>query len=225
MIQHALHESKYLDACKYYREVYDTKSVQESEPKWTEILQYIVIFIVLAPFDNEQSDLIHRIAKDKKLDSLPLYKKILNDFITQELIDWIAFGQSYMSELEKTFAFLPESEDGAKRKGKLFDRVIEHNLRTISAYYDRISLKRLTELLGLSLDDAERFLSNLVSSKTIYAKIDRVDGIVSFEKSKEPDEVVNEWSHGIHSLLDLIAQTKHLISKEEMVHSITKISS
>jgi 26S proteasome regulatory subunit N5 len=74
MIQHALHHSNYLDVCKYYREVYNTKSVLDDELRWSEILRYVVLFIVLAPFDNEQSDLIHRIKAEKNLEKLPLYK-------------------------------------------------------------------------------------------------------------------------------------------------------
>ena len=53
--------------CKYYREVYQTKTVQDDVAKWSEILKYIVVTIVLAPHDNEQSDLVHRIKSDKKL--------------------------------------------------------------------------------------------------------------------------------------------------------------
>lgn len=74
MIQHAMHGSQYLDVCKYYREVYQTKSVAADETKWAEILRYIVVFIVLAPWGNDQSDLINRIKLDKNLEKLQLYK-------------------------------------------------------------------------------------------------------------------------------------------------------
>lgn len=76
MIQHALHGHHYLDVCKYYREVYQTKSVQADEAKCTEILRYIVMFSALAPFDNEQSDLLNRIKLDKNLEKVPLYKYV-----------------------------------------------------------------------------------------------------------------------------------------------------
>ena len=89
-------------------------------------------------------------------------------------------------------------------------------------YYDRITIRRLTELLDLTAKETEEFLSKLVDSKTIYAKIDRLDGIVLFQKRRNPEEVITSWSHDIHSLLELIATTTHLIMKEEMVHKITK---
>ena len=87
-------------------------------------------------------------------------------------------------------------------------------------YYNRITMKRLTQLLDLSSAETEEFLSNLVVKKTIYARIDRPNGIVSFMKPKEPCTVLNDWSRQLHSLLDLIVKTNHLITKEEMVHSI-----
>jgi 26S proteasome regulatory subunit N5 len=59
-------------------------------------------------------------------------------------------------------------------------------------------------------------------SKTIYGKVDRLDGIVTFTPRQEPTEVLNQWSGRVNSLLELIARTTHLITKEEMVHKITK---
>lgn len=80
----------------------------------------------------------------------------------------------------------------------------------------------MTDLLDLTAAEAESALSKLVVSKTIYAKIDRVDGIVSFVPRRDSDEVINGWSNNIESLLGLISKTTHLIAKEEMVQSITQ---
>lgn len=69
-----MHEEQYLNVCKFYRAVYDTKSIQGDESKWTEVLQNIILFIVLSPYDNEQSDLLHRIYSDPNLTKISLYK-------------------------------------------------------------------------------------------------------------------------------------------------------
>ena len=74
MITHAMHEEQYLNVCKFYREVYNTVSIQADEKKWTEVLKNIILFIVLSPYDNEQSDLLHRIYSDPNLSKLPLYR-------------------------------------------------------------------------------------------------------------------------------------------------------
>ena len=70
------------------------------------------------------------------------------------------------------------------------------------------------------LKDVEDFVSRLVTNKTRYAKIDRPAGVVSFQQTKDPSEVLNEWSHNLNSLMTLVTKTTHLINKERMVHSV-----
>lgn len=71
MILWGLQMGKYLDVCKYYRQVYDTSCIIEDDTKWSAVLRNIVYFVVLAPHDNEQSDLLERVFKDAKLTKLP----------------------------------------------------------------------------------------------------------------------------------------------------------
>ena len=33
-----------------------------------------MLFLILSPYDNEQSDLIHRVSEEKRLDEIPLYR-------------------------------------------------------------------------------------------------------------------------------------------------------
>ena len=52
----------------------------------------------------------------------------------------------------------------------------------------------------------------------VEAKTDRLDGIVHFKKVKNPNDLLNEWSHNVSHLMELVQKTTHLINKEEMVH-------
>ncbi len=72
------------------------------------------------------------------------------------------------------------------------------------------------------LQETEEFLSNLVVNKTVTAKIDRLDGVVNFQKSKDPNDILNDWSQNINQLMGLVSKTTHLITKEEMVHKALK---
>lgn len=99
-------------------------------------------------------------------------------------------------------------------------RVIEHNVRVVAKYYTRIQMPRLTQLLDLTEDETEKYISELVTSKTIYAKIDRPARIVSFAKPRDADDVLNEWSGNMKSLLGLLERIDHLITKEEMMARI-----
>ena len=69
----------------------------------------------------------------------------------------------------------------------------------------------MARLLGLSEAAAEESLNTMVVDKTVEAKIDRLDGIVDFRSEKDPNEMLNEWSHNISDLLGLVMKTTHLV--------------
>ena len=60
-------------------------------------------------------------------------------------------------------------------------------------------------------------LCDMVVGGTVSAKIDRTAGIVYFQDSKDPSDMLNDWSHNVNTLMNLISRTTHLINKEEMV--------
>lgn len=74
MIELDSHEGSFLSICRHYRAIYDSKSVQEDEAEKKRILKHVILFIILAPYDNEQNDLLHRIKEDKTLEEIPQYK-------------------------------------------------------------------------------------------------------------------------------------------------------
>ena len=54
--------------------------------------------------------------------------------------------------------------------------MVEHNIRVIAKYYTRITLKRMAELLALSENETEDFLSSMVVKGAVEAKTDRLEG-------------------------------------------------
>jgi len=220
MIRVHAHESKYLDICKAYHAIYNTPKVQADESQWSKYLQLMVIYINLASHDNEQSDLANRIAEDKNLEKIPVYKKLLILFLTKELMRWPNFETIFAPELNKHSIFTERVEGKPTLWEDLKKRVVEHNIRVIEAYYRRIRMSRLSQLLDLSEEASEKFISDLVVSKSIFAKIDRPTGIVSFRKRKDANEFLNEWSVNVNDLLDLLEKTCHLVHRENMVHKI-----
>jgi len=169
------------------------------------------------------------------LQELPMYKDLLKWFITQELVRWPKLNELYHEELSQqhTALFPPLSTPLTLTPSQpvsseysiwleLQKRVVEHNIRVVAKYYARITSKRLAELLDLHEDDSERFISDLVGNGTIFAKIDRPNHIIVFQKQKQPNEVLNEWSQNISNLLDTLEKTTHLIHRELMVHGNKK---
>lgn len=92
------------------------------------------------------------------------------------------------------------------------------NIRVVANYYTRITLARLSQLLDLPISETESSLAALVTSGTIYAKIDRPAGIVNFEARRTNTDMLNAWSGDVGKLLDLVEKTTHLINKEQAVH-------
>jgi len=225
MIDLGLHEQNYLDICKNYRAVYDTKTVQEEAEKKLLAMKNVVLFVVLAKYDNEQSDLIHRVKEEKILQDLPKYKQVLTKFTTSELINQDAFCQQFEKELRdgvegsKPTQVFNRDEAGETRWKDLLTRIVEHNIRIMAKYYTRITLTRMAELLALPEEKAEDCLSEMVVSGAVTAKSDRLEGIIDFrDQNQDPLEALNQWSTNTNKLMDLVMKTTHLINKEEMVH-------
>ncbi|KAK4993015.1 proteasome regulatory particle subunit [Elasticomyces elasticus] len=226
----AKHEDKYLEACKHWRQVLDTEAVEENPDQLRTALQRVIYFIILAPHDNEQSDLLHRIHRDARNTQIPEDAALLKLFTVPELMRWPMVAEQFGPHLCQSDVF--DASEGAsdpkayKRWQDFRKRVIEHNVRVVAKYYTRIQTPRLTQLLDLDENETEKYISELVTAKTIYAKIDRPARIVSFAKPRDADDVLNEWSGNMKSLLGLLERVDHLITKEEMMARIqpTKVS-
>ncbi|KAL2754040.1 hypothetical protein ACRALDRAFT_2028552 [Sodiomyces alcalophilus JCM 7366] len=225
----AKHDDKYLDACKHYRQVLDTEAVEEDPRQLHATLQRIIYFVILAPHDNEQHDLLHRIHRDTRNTEVPVEAELLKLFTIHELMRWPEVAKKFGPHLCQTDVFDAEAgqskdEKAHQRWKDLRKRVIEHNVRVVAKYYTRIQMGRLTQLLDLTEDETEKYISDLVTSKTVYAKIDRPARIVSFAQPRDADDVLNEWSANMKSLLGLLERIDHLITKEEMMARIQPAS-
>jgi len=213
-IQLAKQDSKYLDVCKHYRAIMDTPSIMADNGKLEVILERIIYYVILAPYDNEQSDLLHRIKMDPNLLRLvPQQDELLKSFTIIELMPWSRVAQRFETMLRATEVFGVDDPKGPQRWEDLRKRVIEHNVRVAGKYYTRITMDRLKTLLDLDEDETETYLSKLVCEKTVDAKIDRPARIITFGQARDADDVLNEWSRNMKSLLGLLERVDHLITK------------
>lgn len=167
-----------------------------------------------------------------------MHYELLKCFVTKELMRWPSIGQLYGPALRQSPVFAPDSTLGLKtgptsetktddkpgesRWEALHKRVVEHNIRVLAAYYSRITLQRLTELLDLPALTTERTLCKLVTDKTVYARIDRPAGIVNFQRPQRTNETLNLWSTDIGKMLSLVEKTSHLVSKEYAMHEASQ---
>ena len=71
----------------------------------------------------------------------------------------------------------------------------------------------------MSVERAEHEIADMVVNGRIVAKINRMEGIVNFQKKKFVNDVLNDWRGDINELLGKIEETCHLINRERVVHS------
>lgn len=225
MIKLDQHNASYISVCKHYKQCYDTPRVKENPELMKEALKNVVIYLLLSPYDNEQQQILHSLSSDKNLISLPKYNDLVKLIKTDEVINWRNLIEHFEQDLKIGDSSFPatdafKSEEGAKRWTDFKTRIVEHNMRVMAKYYTRIHTKRMSNLLDLTEEETEEFLSNLVINKTISGKVDRLSGIVTFEKQKDPNEMLNDWSNNLSLLMNNINKTTHLINKEEMIHAV-----
>ncbi|OAV92789.1 hypothetical protein PTTG_12239, partial [Puccinia triticina 1-1 BBBD Race 1] len=179
MISYGSKMSRHLDLCKYYRSIHECKSVEAEPAQALAALRNAVYFVILAPYDHEQSDLLHRLAQEEEeLKKIEAVYDLVKCFTTPELMRWPGIQELYGPVLRKSRVFGPAgtsglvgdiAEDdplaGDRRWEELHKRVVEHNIRAVSRYYSRLTLERLSELLDLSPGGSERRLAQL---KTVH---------------------------------------------------------
>ncbi|KAG6768335.1 hypothetical protein POTOM_027243 [Populus tomentosa] len=230
MIRYYSHDNDYLEICRCYKAIYEIPPVKENPAQWIPVLRKICWYLVLAPHDPMQSSLLNSTLEDKNLSEISNFKLLLKQLVTMEVIQWTSLWNAFMDEFENEKNLLGGSL-GDKAAEDLKQRIIEHNILVVSKYYSRITVKRLAELLCLSiqvlhsrmialilLEEAEKHLSDMVVSKALVAKIDRPMGIVSFQVAKDSNDILNSWAMNLEKLLDLVEKSCHQIHKETMVH-------
>ncbi|KAF9681992.1 hypothetical protein SADUNF_Sadunf05G0060900 [Salix dunnii] len=217
MIRYYSHDNDYLEICRCYKAIYEIPTVKENPAQWIPVLRKICWYLVLSPHDSMQSSLLNSTLEDKNLSEIPKFKLLLKQLVTMEVIQWTSLWNAFLDEFESEKNLLGGSL-GDKAAEDLRQRIIEHNILVVSKYYSRITVKRVAELLCLSIQEAEKHLSDMVVSKALVAKIDRPMGIVCFQVAKDSNDILNSWAMNLEKLLDLVEKSCHQIHKETMVH-------
>ncbi|KAG8834346.1 hypothetical protein FRC17_009114 [Serendipita sp. 399] len=221
IIEHSLRHSSYLEVAKSFYKIWEMPSVQEDQDGDARIaLEHIVYYLILAPHDNEQSDMINRLYIDPAL-SKPrreAHYNLVKRFVTKELMRWTGIQEYFGPILAQSDVF--NGPTGEKRYKDLHTRVTEHNIRVIAEYYSRISLQRLTELLMLDKDKTEEILSRLVVSGMVWARIDRPAGIVNFRQKRSAEDVMNDWSSDMNKMLGLAEKAWMAMNAEIAARSV-----
>ncbi|CAD2220972.1 26S proteasome regulatory subunit N5 [Angomonas deanei] len=189
---------------------------EHDTPKELEDLAECCAFSPETKFEDRPSALKGLCEKRKSdLEDLPRLYYVLQRFNSIELIR--ARVSQDVATLCATHPALAAHPD---RQQLLQDRCSEHDLVVISHFYTRLPLTRLGQLVHLTPEHVEAFLMVMVGNNTLYAKIDRVDGLVVFEEPKDASAVVASWNSRVNRSVALLDKVSHLITKERMLFNL-----
>jgi len=207
-----------------FQSLFNTKLVQEDKAKSQEALKLTIIYLLLSNFNNEQHDQMHHVKAIKDLEDLPFYKHLLELFTTDEIFTYGNVSEALEAEIAPGGALGPaiaQFGDTPEHITKTMHmRIVQHNVRVLSKFYKRARMARIASLFKITEAEAEREISDMVTSAAVYARIDRPAGIVTFQRPQQPNELLNDWSGNISKLLNLVESTCHQIHKETMVHNV-----
>lgn len=157
----------------------------------------------------------------KEINLNQLFVQAINLFTTNKIIVTPFPGQEVIESHQSFSRFA--SVEGVSTQNfieRFRKSIIEHNLRIVAMYYQQITMARLQQLVNLDFDTLESYLSELSFSGDLFLKIDRPAGIVTFQETKSPEEILTQWSNDIEKLMSLTEATCHLINREVMVHRL-----
>jgi len=92
MIRLTLHQNDYLATTKHYLSVYHTSTIQEDANRAKGVLQNVLMFVVLAQYNNEQSDLLARVVREDavKNDEMGWVGNFVKPFTDGELMRYVS---------------------------------------------------------------------------------------------------------------------------------------
>jgi len=219
IVRYHLHQHTWLEIFRAYQAMWGSKSLMEDEEARSRNLKLQCIYLMLSAYDNEQNDQMHILSKIPQLADLPMYKELVRLFTTTEVFHFADLESQLRTELEGLKSF--DAKEVELMLSTFHRRVTEHNIEVVAQYYARIRIERLSQLLQLDIPKMEAQLCEMVTKKQVYARINRPKGIIDFTAPKSPNELLNDWSSDIATLLSKLEGTCHLIHKENMVHKIT----
>eukprot|EP01017_Pseudomicrothorax_dubius_P013355 TRINITY_DN1583_c0_g1_i4.p1 TRINITY_DN1583_c0_g1~~TRINITY_DN1583_c0_g1_i4.p1 ORF type:complete len:250 (+),score=84.89 TRINITY_DN1583_c0_g1_i4:61-750(+) len=175
-------------------------------------LENYVMFLLLNQHSLERHNHLHSLQTNHfiTLEQFPHLDNVVKSFLSKELIS-TDINKYNVKDLQ---LFSNRVENGKKHEVAFVKQLIQHNVQIIEKYYSRISFRRFSELLQVSADEVETELCDMINAKLVYAKIDRVSGIVDFRKKRTDHEILDEWNTDISKLLDLVDQTCNLIKRD-----------
>lgn len=207
MVKYFINEKETMDVAKAYQTIFDTYSKAEGDLKLKldptgelakRAFQNYILFLLIAPYTDDKVTLLKEIegSYPRELEAEELLAKYVKKFLTFEICP---YDENEVEQQMLKYEPFQETTKNAKlHMIEIFRQMIQHNIRVMEKYYSRIKLERLSFLAGVSVERTEAELGDMVVKKRIAAKINRLEGIVVFQKKKQfTDGSLTQWNQNI----------------------------
>lgn len=114
-----------------------------------------MIYLLVSPYDNEKVDFLNILEKNyaRQLESNDMLQRFVHKLLTYELMP---LNEEEITRQMGAFEpFQDITENSKNHMKELIKQLIQHNLRVISKYYNRIKISTLSRLIGVPEDRAE----------------------------------------------------------------------
>ena len=239
MIEYFLHEKKYLDVSKSYKILYDfVKEIKlklskiennnkDVKPKiidnyikatknnLVELFQNYVLYLSICPPELETKNMLNelKLKYKKELEE----NKLICDIVYNHLSDDIILINDELLNNYKNYDIFKNKKELLNLFRKYW---IQHDLSIFGKFFSQVHLKRISEMSLVSIDELESELADMVVNDYIFAKINRIEKIVNFQKKKDHHDVLDELNFDLNTMLKGLENTTHLINKEYLKYGI-----
>lgn len=192
---------RFLDAALRYYEL-SQATASQSEESVLELLQAAVVCTILAPASAQRSRMLAMLYKDERAAAVPQFP-FLEKMLMERVIS--------KAEVDAFSSMLREHQQAQLPDGftVLEDAVVQHNLRSVSKMYNNITFSELSALLGLTLDQAEKLASGMITESRLKGHIDQVDNVIHFDDDKDQltawDERIMCACEDVNNIIEVIS--------------------
>lgn len=201
------HDTSYLRTSRHYQAIMDSKIIADA-PERHQMMTFACLYCILAPYDNEQQDMMLKLDKLKQLDESRICKDLLRLFMCKELIDFGAMEANYGKELLSFEIFDQNTAHGKKCWTELKNRVIEHVRMPVTVNGADVFLTKQYILFSITHTEYSRHIKLLyahqlespVRAAQITRRPDRrVPVDVSQQQCIDCENRSSIWHHPFHN--------------------------
>lgn len=248
MIKYYSHENKNFEIAQCYKILYDfineleskTKSINDNnksemdvEMNLNEVLsscnksvyfENYVMYLNICPIIKQTLTAITELRDNyiKDLDRNP----DLRHLILIKLGENIIVVNNDILERYRRFALFYDNNEfnvNGEKNFSLFRKyLIQFNLILCQKFFSQIRIERISRMISIKLDEVETEICDMVSNEYIFARINRIAGIISFRRKKDMDDKLNDLNFDLEKMLETIETTCHLVHKENLKYNIKK---